>query len=116
MPVHLRELLAKPSGVKEDNRLKLLRALMISPDIQANLSKRAGLSPATARVSVMALLPQHADGPETGDNRRNRTAEWATKPRSVSNRIDHCRNSMNRTKPNRRKPGINFSGVSNVAA
>jgi predicted NBD/HSP70 family sugar kinase len=58
MPVHLRELLAQPAGVREDNRSKLLRALMINPDNQANLSKRAGLSAGTVSEAVGELVGQ----------------------------------------------------------
>src|ERR1700722_9648101 len=58
MPVHLRELLAQPAGVREENRSKLLRALMINPDNQANLSKRAGLSPGTISEAVGELVGQ----------------------------------------------------------
>jgi predicted NBD/HSP70 family sugar kinase len=58
MPVHLRELLSKPSGVKEENRLSLLRAIMINPDNQTNLSKRARLSTGTVSVAVDELVGQ----------------------------------------------------------
>lgn len=58
MPVHLRELLAAPAGVREDNRSRLLRALMINPDNQANLSKRAGLSTGTVSEAVGELAGQ----------------------------------------------------------
>lgn len=58
MAFHLRELLAKPAGVREDNRSKLVRALMISPDNQANLSKRAGLSAGLVSEAVGQLVGQ----------------------------------------------------------
>ena len=58
MPVHLRELLAERAGVREDNRSKLLRALMISPDNQTNLSKRARLSEGTVSGAVDELVGQ----------------------------------------------------------
>ena len=58
MPVHLRELLGKPGGVKEENRLSLLRALMINPDNQTNLSKRARLSTGTVSGAVEELVGQ----------------------------------------------------------
>ncbi len=58
MPVHLRELLAEPTGVREENRSKLLRALMISPDNQTNLSKRAGISAGTVSEAIGELVDQ----------------------------------------------------------
>lgn len=58
MSTHLRELLAQPNGVKEENRLNLLRALMISPDNQANLSKRARLSTGTVSEAIGELVGQ----------------------------------------------------------
>jgi predicted NBD/HSP70 family sugar kinase len=70
MPVQLRELLAAPTGVREENRSKLLRALMINPDNQANLSKRAGLSTGTVSEAIGELVGQglirsHRAGRET---------------------------------------------------
>jgi predicted NBD/HSP70 family sugar kinase len=64
MPVHLRELLAEPTGVREENRGKLLRALMINPDNQANLGKRAALSAATVSDAVRELANQGLIGSE----------------------------------------------------
>ena len=58
MPVQLRELLTARAGVREENRSKLLRALMVSPDNQANLSKRAGLSTGTVSEAVSELVGQ----------------------------------------------------------
>lgn len=58
MPAHLRDLLAEPSGVKEENRLKLLRVLMINPDNQAGLSKRAELSTGTVSEAIGELVSQ----------------------------------------------------------
>lgn len=58
VPVHLRDLLAAASGVRGENRLNLLRTLMINPDNQANLSKRARLSPGTVSEAVRELESQ----------------------------------------------------------
>jgi predicted NBD/HSP70 family sugar kinase len=58
MPVHLSELLVKPSGTKEENRLNLLRALMINPGNQASLSRRSGLSNGTVSEAVGELVGQ----------------------------------------------------------
>jgi predicted NBD/HSP70 family sugar kinase len=54
----LSELLVKRSGTKEENRLNLLRTLMINPGNQANLSKRARLSTGTVSEAVGELAAQ----------------------------------------------------------
>ena len=58
MAAHLRELLSSRNGVREENRRVLLQAVMVNPDSQANLSKRARLSTATVSDAVRALEEQ----------------------------------------------------------
>src|ERR1700722_15697423 len=58
MPAHLRELLFARNGVRDENRRALLRAVMINPDSQVNLGKRARLSGGTVSESVRALEEQ----------------------------------------------------------
>lgn len=53
--VSLRELLREGVGTKEDNRLKLLRAIMARPGNQEQLSKRSELSTATVSTAVGEL-------------------------------------------------------------
>jgi predicted NBD/HSP70 family sugar kinase len=51
----IRELLSQPSGIKEENRLKVLKALMARPGNQADLARRAGLSQATISTVIKEL-------------------------------------------------------------
>jgi predicted NBD/HSP70 family sugar kinase len=54
LPVHLRDLLTA-GGVRDENRLKLLRTIMARPGTQAYLSRRSGLSQGTVSDAVREL-------------------------------------------------------------
>jgi len=58
VPIRLRDLLVPTNGVREDNRLALLKTTMINPDNQVNLSKRARLSQGTVSEAVRELEGQ----------------------------------------------------------
>src|SRR5437879_4267909 len=55
LTVDLRDLLTA-GGVKDENRLKLLRTIMARPGTQAYLSRRSGLSPGTVSDAVRELV------------------------------------------------------------
>jgi len=54
LPVHLRALLTA-GGVRDENRLRLLRTIMAKPGPQASLSRRSGLSQGTVSDAVREL-------------------------------------------------------------
>jgi predicted NBD/HSP70 family sugar kinase len=56
----LRELLRKPSGAKEENRLKILRAIMARSSNQTDLVRRSGMSSATVSGVVNELVQDGA--------------------------------------------------------
>lgn len=53
--IDLRELLRQPDGAREENRLKILRAIMAAPSNQADLVRRSGMSSATVSNMVSEL-------------------------------------------------------------
>jgi predicted NBD/HSP70 family sugar kinase len=72
----LRELLRKPSGVKQENRLKILRAIMARSSNQTELVHRSGMSSATVSGVVSELVQ---DGVVCSE-RRGRDTVVAMKP------------------------------------
>lgn len=65
--IQLRDLLIARSGVRAENRRALLTTLMIRPDSQVNLSKRARLSAATVSDAVRDLEAEgHVRGERIG--------------------------------------------------
>jgi predicted NBD/HSP70 family sugar kinase len=51
-----RKLLSTKTGVREDNRRKMIIEIMVKADIQSRIAKRSGLSPASVSTGVQELI------------------------------------------------------------